>query len=461
MAEKKKGHPRGLYVLFATEAGERNSYYGNRALLVLYMLFLFKSMPEQLWGYAEIKTFLEWVFGPLSAQALSSQIYGIYSAFCYLTPIFGGAIADRWLGQRKSVVFGGLLMAVGHLVIANKPTFFLGIILLILGNGMFKPNISTQVGSLYPDPDDPRRDKAFGIFYMGINLGAMLAPVICGTLGQKIAWHWGFISAAIVMLLSVTIYLWGQKDLAPDNVMKTKAAGQVTVEPLTRNDWSRIIALCVLCALNIPFWGIYEQQGNTMQLWADEQTIWPSIFGFTIPSTWFQLFNPLMIIGGIPLINILWDWQNKRGKEPSTVAKMAFGCFLLGASYIVMIVGANLIGAGKGSIFWPFATTLILTLGEIYLSPTGLSLVTKIAPARLISLMMGMWFLSSFFGNYLAGFIGAYYERMPHTSFFSLLTAIGIASGFGILAFSKPLKKAMAMENAPAGVLEAKAEQDA
>ena len=446
--EEKKKHPPGLYVLFFTEAGERNSYYGNRALLVLYMLFLFKAVPDQLWGYLEIKTFLEWIFGPLSNQALSSQIYGLYSAFCYLTPIFGGWIADRWLGQRKSVIVGGLLMAVGHLVIAAQSTFFLGIILLILGNGMFKPNISTQVGSLYPDPNDPRRDKAFGIFYMGINLGAMLAPVICGTLGQKIAWHWGFIAASTVMVLSVLIYLGGQKYLAPDNIMKTKA-GEVELEPLTRSDWSRIIALCVLCALNIPFWAIYEQQGNTMQLWADQQTIWPSILGWTIPSTWFQLFNPLMIIIGIPLVNILWDRQNRAGKEPSTVAKMAIGCFLLGSSYIIMIFGAYLLGDAKGSLFWPFFTTLVLTLGEIYLSPTGLSLVTKIAPARLISFMMGMWFLSSFFGNYLCGFIGAYYERMPRTSFFAMLTIIGLASGFGILAFSKPLKKAMATEGRP------------
>ncbi|NLH47900.1 MAG: peptide MFS transporter [Myxococcales bacterium] len=448
--EATKKHPRGLYVLFFTEAGERNSYYGNRALLVLYMLFLFQASPEQLWGFSAIKGFLEFIFGPLGNQALSSQIYGLYSGFCYLTPVFGGMIADRWLGQRKSVLVGGVMMAIGHLVIAMQTTFFLGILLLILGNGMFKPNISTQVGALYPNPDDPRRDKAFGIFYMGINLGAMLAPVVCGTLGQKIAWHWGFIAASAVMVLSLIIYLWGQKDLAPDNVMKTKAAGGGPVEPLTRNDWSRIIALCVLCALNIPFWAIYEQQGNTMQIWADQQTVWPSIFGWTIPSTWFQLFNPLMIIAGIPLVNILWDRQNRRGKEPSTVAKMAIGCFLLGSSYIIMAVGANLLGDAKGSIFWLFSTTLFLTLGEIYLSPTGLSLVTKIAPARLISFMMGMWFLSSFFGNYLCGFIGSYYERMPRTNFFIMLTAIGLLSGFGIMAFSKPLKKAMASENPPA-----------
>ncbi|MFZ2189482.1 MAG: peptide MFS transporter [Candidatus Magasanikiibacteriota bacterium] len=437
-------HPKGLYVLFGTEAGERNSYYGTRALLVLYMTtYLFKTNPEQVFGFVQMKGMLEYIFGVMTVQQLASQIYGIYAAVCYATPILGGLLADKYLGQRKSVFVGGIIMAIGHLFLAVPNMFFMGLLLLVLGNGMFKPNISTQVGALYPDIKDPRRDKAFGIFYQGVNLGAIFSPLVCGTLGQKVGWSWGFAAASVVMVLSLLLYLWGQKHLAPDNITRTKK-GEVSKQPLTRADWTKIMALAGLCLLNIPFWAIYEQQGNTMQLWADQSTVWPTIFGWQIPSTWFQSFNPIMIVLGMPLVNAFWGWQNERGKEPSTVKKMAIGCFLLGMSYIVMIVGAKVVGDGKGSLFWPFFCTAMLTVGELYLSPMGLSLVSKIAPASVISMMMGMWFMSSFFGNYLSGYIGTFYETMNKDMFFLMLTVIGIAAGLGILAFSKPLNKAMA-----------------
>ena len=464
--EHRFGHPPGLAFLFGTEMWERFSYYGMRGLLVLYMVeYLFKGHSGNVIGYAAIKGGLEWVFGPLAIQPLSSQIYGLYTAFVYLTPFFGGLLADRVLGQRKTVVIGGVLMAIGHFLMAFENLFFIALLFLIIGNGAFKPNVSTQVGGLYP-VGDHRRDRAFSIFYVGINLGAFLANLIAGTLGQKVGWHFGFGAAGVGMCIGLVTYLLGQRYLAPDSVMRkaaldavqhgdvddgdlgilTAAAGaraSKEKKPFTRTEWMAVLGLVVLCALNILFWAVYEQQGNTMQLWAEQQTIWPTIFGWTPPSSWFQSFNPLMIFLFTPIITWHWKQQQAKGTEPSSVAKMAIGCIILGLSFIVMVVGANVVGSGKGSILWPFACTAMLTVGELYLSPVGLSLVTKVAPARIVSMMMGMWFLSSFFGNYLSGYIGSFYSRMPKSNFFLLLTALGVGAGLAIWALNKPLKKAI------------------
>jgi POT family proton-dependent oligopeptide transporter len=450
--ERKFGHPPGLMILFGTEMWERFSYYGMRSLLVLYMLkYLFlEGRPEHVWGFAAIRGGLEAVFGPLAVQPLSSQIYGLYTGLVYLTPLFGGIIADRWLGQRKTVIIGGVIMAIGHFMMAFENLFFPALLVLILGNGCFKPNVSTQVGTLYP-PGDARRDRAFSIFYVGINLGSFLSPLICGTLGEKVGWHYGFAAAGVGMCIGLVTYLLGQKHLAPDTMMQAKAekaeaGAKKEKQPLTRREWASVLALIVLCALNVVFWAVYEQQGNTMQVWADQQTIWPTILGFTIPSTWFQAFNPFMIIVFTPVLTWIWVRQARKKKEPSSVAKMAIGCAVLGISFIVMVVGAKLIGNGKGSVNWLVLCMALVTIGELYLSPIGLSLVTKAAPARIVSMMMGMWFLSSFFGNYLSGYIGSFYSRMPKESFFLILTVMGIGAGAAIFALQKPLKNAIGAE---------------
>ena len=438
------GHPSGLFVLFFTEMWERFSYYGMRSLLVLYMvnyLFIKPDVGQEVLGFNAIKGALESIFGPLGTQPLSSQIYGLYTALVYATPFFGGLLADRILGQRKAVVLGAVLMAIGQFLLMVPSLFFVGLTVLIFGNGAFKPNISTQVGSLYPEGDS-RRDRAFTIFYMGINLGAFLSPLVCGTLGQTLGWKYGFGAAGIGMLIGLAIYLYGQKHLAADHLSKKRAeAGPQVKEPLTGDEWKRIWALIVLCALNIVFWGCYEQQGNTMQLWADQNTNW-NILGWKMPSTWFQAFNPIMIFAFAPLVNMVWAWQARRGKEPDSVQKMALGCFLLGLSYIIMIVASQgMTPETRRSFLWLAGTTFVTTIGELYLSPVGLSLVTKVAPARIVSMMMGVWFLSSFFGNYLAGFLGTFWERMPHTSYFMMLTVLGLTAGFAILALSKPIRK--------------------
>src|SRR5206468_3723604 len=238
------GHPKGLFVLFFTEMWERFSYYGMRSLLVLYMvnyLFIHPDVGRRVLGFDAVKGALESVFGPLGAQPLSSQIYGLYTGFVYLTPFFGGMLADRVLGQRKTVVVGGILMAIGHFLMAMESMFLLALLFLIMGNGCFKPNISTQVGSLYPQ-GDPRRDRAFTIFYMGVNLGAFFSPLVCGTLGQVYGWHYGFTAAGIGMVIGLVIYLWGQKYLAQDNLTKTEEAHKAP-EALTSAEWKGIVAL--------------------------------------------------------------------------------------------------------------------------------------------------------------------------------------------------------------------------
>ena len=264
------GHPAGLYVLFFSEMWERVSYYGMRALLILYMTdYLFVRMKAgvvPVYGFGGLESAITSVFGPQSIQQIASQIYGLYTGLVYFATLPGGMIADRLLGQRKSVVLGGLIMATGQFLLMSEPLFLAGLLCLIVGNGCFKPNISTQVGGLYPQ-GDPRRDRAYTIFYMGINVGAFIAPLICGTLGQWYGWKWGFMSAGVGMLFGVCFYLWGQRFLAKDQLTMSRESAKEH-RPFTRNEWAAILGLVVLCVLNTLFWAVYEQQGNTLPLLA-------------------------------------------------------------------------------------------------------------------------------------------------------------------------------------------------
>jgi len=419
-AAKGQRHPPGLYVLFFTEMWERFSYYGMRSLLVYYMIKHLQFTQER-----------------------SSEIYGLYTGFVYLTPLFGGLLADRLLGQRRTVILGGVLMAVGHFLMAFESLFFAALLFLILGNGAFKPNISTQVGALYP-PGDHRRDRAFSIFYMGINLGAFFSPLVCGTLGEKVGFHWGFAAAGVGMVIGLIVYLSGQRHLAPDLIMQKNEAGQRrSQEPMTREDWLKIGAIFAMMALTIVFWSVYEQQGNTMALWADAHTD-RMIFGWEMPASWFQSFNPLMIFIFVPVLNVFWGRLDRGGREPSSIAKMGIGCILLASAFLILIPPARELAINpRASLWWLTACAFVLTIGEIHLSPIGLSLVTKIAPARIVSMMMGVWFLSSFFGNYLSGYLGTFWEKMPKEDFFLLMFALSFAAGLAFFALLKPLKKAV------------------
>ncbi|MGH6739601.1 MAG: peptide MFS transporter, partial [Bradyrhizobium sp.] len=299
------GHPRALAFLFATEMWERFSYYGMRALLVLYMVKYLLLLPAagSVVGLAAFRSALEMVFGPLDLQPLASQIYGFYTGLVYLTPILGGLLADRVLGQRRTVILGASLMAIGHFMMAFEPLFLFALGVLILGNGAFKPNISTQVGALYP-PGDHRRDRAFSIFYVGINLGAFLAPLICGTLGEEFGWHYGFAAAGVGMTTGLIIYLCATPILPKAAFAKRSNARQ----PLDAAAWRSIAALLFLFVPVSLFWGVYEQQGNTIVLWASDYTN-RNLLGWNIPVTWFQALNPFMIFAFTPFIVSLWRRQ--------------------------------------------------------------------------------------------------------------------------------------------------------
>src|SRR6188472_3736784 len=266
------GHPRGLTFLFATEMWERFSYYGMRALLVLYMVkyLLLPGHAENVVGLGALRHLLEWMFGPLGAQPFSSHIYGLYTGLVYLTPIFGGILADRVLGQHRTILLGAALMAVGHFMMAFEPLFLFALTVLILGNGAFKPNMSAQVGGLYA-PGDRRRDRAYSIFYVGINLGAFLAPLVCGTLGEQVGWHYGFAAAGVGMTIALATYVCGLPSLPPDELHTAELQGTGD-KPLAKEERSAIAALLLLCLPSAFFWATYEQQGNTIALWAEDHT---------------------------------------------------------------------------------------------------------------------------------------------------------------------------------------------
>jgi proton-dependent oligopeptide transporter, POT family len=431
------GHPKGLAFLFTTEMWERFSYYGMRALLVLYMTkyLLVSDKSGEVIGLSGVKSVLEAVFGHLDVQPLSSQIYGFYTALVYLTPVFGGLLADRVLGQRRTVVIGAILMAIGHFMMAVEQLFLFALAALILGSGAFKPNISTQVGGLYA-PGDHRRDRAYSIFYVGINVGAFLAPLVCGTLGEKAGWHYGFAAAGVGMLIGLSIYLYAMPLLPADEMQKAKTA-QLERRPLGRGEWRAVTALLVLFVPAALFWATYEQAGNTIALWADantDRTV--DVFGLSteIPTTWFQAFNPFMIFAFTPFVIALWTRQAARGAEPSTIAKMSLGCFGAALSYLIMAAAAVHADGGKASWLWLFGFFIVITIAELYLSPIGLSLVTKIAPARILSMMMGVWLATSFIGGFLAGWLGSFWSRMEKPEFFLLIAAIAALAGAAIFA---------------------------
>jgi POT family proton-dependent oligopeptide transporter len=440
------GHPKGLTFLFTTEMWERFSYYGMRSLLVLYMT-KYLLLPEHsgdVRGFLTVKSALETIFGPLEAQPLSSQIWGFYTGLVYFTPILGGLLADRVLGQRRTVIIGAVLMAIGHFMMAVEQLFLFALLALILGNGAFKPNISTQVGGLYP-PGDPRRDRAYSIFYVGINVGAFLAPLVCGTLGEKVGWHYGFAAAGVGMCIGLAIYLYALPLLPPDELHKARAA-HVERKPLDRDQWRAIIALLVLFVPATLFWATYEQMGNTTILWIDtnvDRSI--DVFGWTaqIPTTWFLAFNPFMIFAFTPFVVTLWARQAARGTEPSTITKMALGCFGVTAANLVKAFAAFHAGSGQASWLWVLGSIAIITVGELYLSPVGLSLVTKVAPARILSMMMGVWLATSFTGGFLAGWLGSFWSRMEKPHFFLMIATISALAGVIIFLCRWPLRGAL------------------
>lgn len=425
------GHPRGLYILFLTEMWERFSYYGMRALLVL---FLVSSVKGENPG-----------FGWTSSEAL--KLYGIYTFLVYLSSIPGGILADRYIGQKKAVILGGLLLVAGHSILAFQSlwTFYIGLGLIIAGVGCLKPNISTMVGGLYPKGDD-RRDKGFTIFYIGINVGAFLAGIIIGYVGETMGWHYGFGLAGIGMAIGLVNFLTGQKYLQGVG----EASGALSVQdqaiknkPLTKIEKDRILVMLISFLMIIVFWGAFEQAGGLMNLYASEKT--NRIIGFlnwTVPATWFQSVNSFFIITlGIPIAAFWYNWKRK-GKEASSIFKMAIGLIIMGWGFLFMSAASiQYSNNGASAMYWLVLAYLFHTVGELCASPVALSYITKLAPFKYASIMMGLFFAATGLGNYVAGWVGVWSQTAGELQIFTGIAIFCTIIGGLVIAVLKPLKR--------------------
>lgn len=396
------GHPVGLYVLFFTEMWERFSYYGMRALLVLYIS----------------STVTDGGLGWTKASAL--ELYGWYTMLVYVMSIPGGIVADKFLGQKKSVLYGAIILVAGHGILAIEQmwAFYTGLGLIIFGVGMLKPNISTMVGGLYKK-GDIRRDKGFTIFYIGINIGAFLSALIVGWVGENIGWHYGFGLAGVGMLLGLLVYLWGQKHLTHvgNNMKKSEneAEREAMKRPLNKIEKDRMYVLLISFLIIIVFWGAFEQAGGLLNIYADEK-INRVILGWEMPATWFQSFNAAFIIIFGTLVAGFWASRKLKGKETSTLFKMAVGTIVMGLGFLLMVGASKEAGSmefGTASFWWLTGAYLLHTLGELCASPTALSFITKLAPVKYASIMMGVYFAATGFGNKLAGTIGEASQSEP------------------------------------------------
>jgi len=427
------GHPRGLAILAGTEMWERLSFYGMRALLVGYLTtyLLLPGRIGQVLFEPQIRAFFEFLTGPLAPQPFASLIYGAYMGLIYATPILGGWLADRWFGQRRMAICGMLLMAAGHFMMAVESLLFPALLLLVVGGGFFKTSTSSQVGLLY-SRDDSRRDAGYGLFYVGINLGAFLAPLVCGTLGEVLGWHYGFAAAGVGLLIALAIYLQGWRHLPPDSrgIPESTPRG-----PLTGEERRSIAALCLLVLPLTLYWACNEQQGNTIALWAmDHSDRGISLLGWRteIPYTWIQSVNPVVIFVGTPLVLALWRRQGAR--QPRPASKMALGCLLMTAANLLMALAA--LQDGRTSWLWLAGYFLVMTVGEIYLYPVSLALFSRAAPLKIASLMMGINFLPNFLGGgFLGGWLGTFWDTMDKPAFFMMIAAIAAVAGLAIRLF--------------------------
>jgi POT family proton-dependent oligopeptide transporter len=442
------GHPSGLATLFFTEMWERFSYYGMRAFLILYMV-----APAAQGGLG-------------FADADAASIYGTYTGAAWGAAIFGGLVADRFLGQYRTVLVGGIIIALGHFVLAFKalPFFYTGLTFVALGTGLLKPNVSTLVGSLY-EPGDRRRDAGFSIFYMGINLGALLGPLVAGYLAQRVNWHIGFSAAGIGMTAGLIQYAMGKRKLqaavdrlstqsrtaAPVSAANVAAGAPQTAAintttgsgvSFTANEWARIGAIVVFFLFATLFWGAYEQAGSTLTLFADRYTEL-SLFGFEFPSSWFQTVQPACVILFAPLF--AWLWLRLGSREPSSPAKFALGLVFVGLAFLLLVPAAAMAQDHgiRVSPWWLITAYAITELGELCISPVGLSLVTKLAPLRILGLMMGVWFLSNSAGNKLAGYAASFFSTMPLDTLFGTVAAITVAAGVVLAFMVKPIRRMM------------------
>ncbi|HEY3296329.1 MAG TPA: peptide MFS transporter [bacterium] len=407
VAVRRRHHP-GLAVLFFTEMWERFSFYCMLSILALYM-------DES----------LHFSTGTIG------QIYGAYIGLVYFTPLIGGWLADRYLGFRKAILIGGVLMGIGHLCLAFTPLtfFFSGLAFLIAGNGMFKPNVSTILGNLYRDMPE-KRDDAYNIFYMGINLGAFFSPLVASYLRNNFGWHYAFGAAGVGMIIALAVFTIFRKTVASGEISAAERANQPTgkaVQLTKRQEKDRIVALLTIFAVVVVFWMVFEQNGFTLTFWARDNT------ETTISPEIFQSVNPVFILLLTPLLVWFWNRLRKIGKEPATATKIALGMLLTAAAYGVMtLAGWSGGDHGRVGVGWLVGTYGVITVAEILLSPMGLSLVSRLAPPRMAGMLMGTWFAFTALGSYLAGLIGGFWDRMDHSTFFLILVVASLAA-FAVL----------------------------
>ncbi len=425
------GHPVGLYILFFTELWERFSYYGMRALLVLFLVASASGINPG--------------FGWTKVEALS--LYGTYTALVYIASIPGGILADKLLGQKKTVMLGGWLLVAGHGILAIQAewAFYLGLGLIIAGVGCLKPNISTMVGGLYAQNDD-RRDKAFTIFYIGINVGALIAGILIGSVGVNYGWHYGFGLAGIGMAIGQLVFLFGQKYLVGvgDATKSLPEAERLAVnKPLTKIEKDRMIVMFLSFIMIIVFWGAFEQAGGLMNLYASEKTDRVlSFINFEIPAPWFQSVNSFFIITLGSAVAAFWYNRKKKGKESSSILKMAIGTIIMGWGFFFMSAASMQYQAdGSSAMYWLVLAYLFHTIGELCASPVALSFVTKLAPLKYASLMMGAYFAATGMGNYLSGWIGEYSQRAGELEIFTGIAIFCTIFGVLVLLILKPLKR--------------------
>jgi len=433
------GHPRGLFYLAFTEAWERFSYYGMTALLALYMVnqLLLPGHVEHIGGFSGFRAAVESGVGPLSTQALASQIFGLYSGFVYFTPLLGGLIADRWIGQRNGVVIGALSMSAGHIAMTFDQSFLVALLLLVIGSGFLKGNISAQVGALYPREDEARRTRGFIIFSTAINVGAVTGPLLCGLLAQVYGWHYGFGVAAIFMLLGLATYLYGYRYL-PARVERRKFEGA----RLTAADRRIVYALIAVMIITIFQSTAFYQVFNVSPVWI-QQHVALGLGGFRIPIPWYQSINSVFSILGVPLLFWLWRQQALRRREPGDLAKIGTGAWLAAASNLVLVAAIFASGGAPVHPIWPFFYGAGLGISFLYYWPTLLALVSRAAPAKVNSTLMGLAFMSLFISNNLIGWIGGFYEKMRPVEFWAMHAAIAATGGLLVVLFGRRLSRAL------------------
>ena len=425
------GHPRGLAYLAFTEAWERFSFSGMQAMLVLYMVdtLLKPGHVEHVLGFGGLRALVEGVYGPLASQPLSSVIFGLYTGLVFFSPVFGGLLGDRWFGQHFMVMAGAVFMAIGHFLMAFESSFLIALGLLVIGAGCLKGNISTQVGGLYADTDRRRAD-GFQVFSMAVNLGVIVAPLVCGTLGELYGWHYGFAAAGIGMMIGLGIYIAGRRYLPADRVKrKARARG-----PLLPDDRRVLLILAVVFAMTTCFLVTAGQLGNVYSLWLQDH-VDRRVGALMIPVTWFQSLTPLFSVALTPLLLRHWQRQARRGSEPSLFAKMGIGLAMAGAGLLLL---ALLSRDGRVGWWLLLPTHALVCLAYIFVYPVGLALFSRIAPTHGRAMYIGIFFLTSFIASNLVGALGRLYASMSPVAFWGLHGGIGLGGALLALLAIRP-----------------------